>query len=330
MSTLPHVLLTGGTGFFGRALLRNWLAKFCAGEAIPLVTILTRTPAVFLNKYPEFSGQPWLRLHTGNILEPHTLPLHDSSFTQIIHAAADSTFGPQLTPLQRYDQIVNGTRNMLDFALICGAQRFLFTSSGGIYGVQPENLNSIPENWHGSPDPLNPASAYSIAKLAAEHLCILYTENYGLNAVIARCFAFIGQDLPLDVHFAIGNFIRDALWLEKITVVGDGTPLRSYLDQRDLASWLLTIMERGKSGQAYNVGSDQAISIGDLAYLVRDIIAPTKIVYILGETNEENTRNTYIPSIKKARVELGLELSITLAEAIRTTANTAMQRVNFD
>lgn len=323
---LPNILLTGGTGFFGRALLRTWLARYNKGEPIPSVTLLTRSSTAFLDQYPEFNHQPWLRLHNGNILEPNTHPPLSTAFTQIIHAAADSTFGPQLTPLQRYDQIVCGTRNVLDFAVACGAQRFLLTSSGGVYGTQPDQLDSIPEHWHGIPDPLNPANAYSIAKRAAEHLCTLYAQAYKLHTVIARCFTFVGPDLPLDVHFAIGNFIRDALWQDKITVVGDGTPLRSYLDQHDLAHWLLTILDRGQSGQAYNVGSDQAISIANLAYLVRNTIAPDKQVDIVATPDLNRERNIYIPNIQKAREKLGLEIQISLEEAIRTTADAAIQR----
>jgi len=74
--------------------------------------------------------------------------------------------------------------------------------------------------------------------------------------VVARCFAFVGADLPLNVHFAIGNFIRDALTADALTVSGDGTPLRTYLDQSDLAHWLFTMLERGRSGEDYNVSSD--------------------------------------------------------------------------
>ena len=165
-------------------------------------------------------------------------------FTHVLHAAADSTLGPQRSPLQRYDQIVDGTRNLLDFAVACGVQRFLLTSSGGVYGPQPEDMAKIPEDWLGMPDPLNPANAYGVGKRAAEHLCALYHATHGIDTVIARCFAFVGEDLPLDVHFAIGNFIRDALWAEEIIVGGDGTPLRSYLDQRDLAQWLFDLASR--------------------------------------------------------------------------------------
>ena len=175
----------------------------------------------------------------------------------------------------------------------------------------------------------NPANAYGVAKRAAEHLCALYAVEYGLQTTIARCFAFVGSDLPLDVHFAIGNFIRDALQHGEIIVAGDGTPLRSYLDQYDLAQWLLTLLDHGKSGQAYNVGSDRAISIADLARLVRDTVAPGKPIRILGKTTGTSERNLYVPCIDKARKELGLDVTIGLPSAIRVTADAALQRANF-
>ena len=194
-----RVLLTGGTGFFGRALLRFWHNQGDLDSDRPAVTILTRSSNSFTSQYPEFSNYPWLRLHEGDICQPHTLP-HDTAFTHVIHAAADSTLGPQLTPLHRFDQIVNGTRNLLDLALECGAKRFLFTSSGAIYGPQPPQLDCIPEDWNGAPQLLNPANAYGIAKRAAEHLCALYSSHHKLHTVIGRCFAFVGTDLPLDAE----------------------------------------------------------------------------------------------------------------------------------
>jgi dTDP-glucose 4,6-dehydratase len=320
MDTQSHILLTGGTGFFGKALLRNWVEQERRGHCAPRVTILSRNPDQFASQYPMLVEHPWLRITHGDICYADTLPW-GTSFTHILHAAADSTAGPLLSPQQRFDQIVGGTRNVLDLSLACGARRFLLTSSGGVYGAQPPGMEQIPEDCHTLPDPLNAANAYSIGKRMAEHLCALYMQAHDLPVVVARCFAFVGQDLPLDVHFAIGNFIRDALYAESITVQGDGSPLRSYLDQRDLAQWLDVMLLKGKTGQAYNVGSDHAISIRDLALTVRDLIAPHKPVTVMGALNHASPRNRYVPCIAKARDELGLKVTISLEDAIRFTAN---------
>jgi dTDP-glucose 4,6-dehydratase len=216
---------------------------------------------------------------------------------------------------------VEGTTNILDLAVASGARRFLLTSSGGIYGPQPPELDAFPEDWPAGPPLSEPASAYSQAKRAAEHLCALYRDAHGLETVIARCFAFVGPDLPLDVHFAIGNFIRNALHGQPITVAGDGSPLRTYLDQSDLAHWLWTLLLEGHAGETYNVGSDETISIGQLAHLVRDLIAPELPVQILGNPQPSASRNRYVPDISKARRLHGLKVTVPLAEAIRRTTN---------
>jgi dTDP-glucose 4,6-dehydratase len=176
------------------------------------------------------------------------------------------------------------------------------------------------------PDPLNANNAYGIGKRVAEHLCAMYQDAHGVETVIARCFAFVGEDLPLDVHFAIGNFIRDALWREEIVVGGDGTSLRSYLDQRDLAQWLRKLLADGVGGRAYNVGSDQAISVAALADLVRDIVSPRKIVRVLGKPDGRSDRNLYVPDIRRAKDELGLEVTIPLGDAICATAEAVVRR----
>lgn len=311
------LLLTGGTGFFGKALLRHWQAA----DNPPHVTVLSRNPQGFIKRYPEFSGLSWLHFHAGDILVPASLPA-EAGFTHMLHAAADSTLGPRLTPLQRHVQIVDGTRHMLEYAASHGIARFLLASSGGVYGEQPQDMHRIPEDYHGMPDPLNAESAYGVAKRCAEHLCALYAQQYGIQTVVARCFAFVGRDLPLDVHFAIGNFIRDALARPDIRVHGDGSPLRSCMDQRDLAHWLDVLLRDGRAGQAYNVGSDEALNIAELSLQVRDLLSPGKPVY-MGGAGASGPRHRYVPSIAKARKELGLELRYTLREAVMETARHA-------
>lgn len=308
-----HILLTGGTGFFGRALLRYFISTGMAADAT--VCVLTRDPKRFCATYPDLAACDGISFLKADIEDRQTLPW-DQTFTHVLHAATDSTIGPSLTPLQRFQQILQGTTNILDIAVATGVQRFLLTSSGGIYGPQPPDLDTIPEDWLGGPPVDYTSTAYSQAKRAAEHLCALYRETHGLQTVIARCFAFVGQDLPLNAHFAIGNFIRDALTVDQITVAGDGTPLRTYLDQSDLARWLWTLMMEGLDGETYNVGSDHVTSIADLAHLVRDLLAPAKQVCILGAPRPNNLRNRYVPSIKKIKALHSLTPEVSLSQSI--------------
>jgi len=317
-----HILLTGGTGFFGRALLRYFLTsdKFTDAK----LCILSRDPQTFHAAHPGLADDVRIRFRQADIQNRESLPW-DQSFTHVLHAATESTIGPTLTPLERFNQIVTGTSNILDLAVATGAQRFLLTSSGGIYGPQPADLEAICEDWPGCPPLDQASSAYSQAKRAAEHLCALYRDAHGLQITVARCFAFVGIDLPLDVHFAIGNFIRDALYEEVITVAGDGTPLRTYLDQRDLAHWLWTLLRQGHDGEAYNVGSDQVISIAELAHLVRDLIAPEKPVRIHGVPDHTAARNRYVPDIKKININHGLHPQISLRKAISDIAESHRQ-----
>jgi dTDP-glucose 4,6-dehydratase len=178
----------------------------------------------------------------------------------------------------------------------------------------------IPEDFSGSHDPLNPRNHYGCGKQLAEHLCALYAAEFGIEIVVARCFAFVGPDLPLAAHFAIGNFIRDALSGKDIVIKGDGTPLRSYLDQDDLAHWLLALLADGRTGEAYNIGSDEAISIADLARLVRDTLAPKSDVTILQKSADLfDARSRYIPCIRKAK-DAGLCVKTPLVQAILKTA----------
>jgi UDP-glucuronate decarboxylase len=317
MKPQTHFFVTGGTGFFGRALIRHWLERYTKGLTMPNVTVLTRSSESFLLSYGEFKDLPWLDFHIGDITDASSLP-KKRPFTHILHAATDSTLGPSLDPLKWFDQIVTGTRNILDVAVASGARRFLLTSSGAVYGPQPAQFERIPEDYNFLPNPLTPANAYGVGKRMAEHLCTLYSDAFGLETVIARCFAFVGRDLPLDVHFAIGNFIRDAIWNKEIVVGGDGTPIRSYLDQSDLATWLLAIIESGRAGDAYNVGSDHAITIADLAHLVRDLVCPSKSIRILDNTTVRADRNRYLPDITKAQSDLDLLVSVPLSAAIKT------------
>lgn len=308
-----RLFLTGGTGFFGKSLLKYWINELNSDCGFDEVVILTRNPDRFVQTEPWVANLNWLKLVKGDVCDLNSYP-HDEKFSHVIHAATDSTNGFLLNPIDRYDQIINGTRNALDFSRMVNADKFLLTSSGGVYGNSENNKTPFSEDFTGGPDPMVSANAYSVAKKTSEHLTSLYNSHYGLKTVIARCFAFVGEDLPLNAHFAIGNFIKDALFEDSIIVKGDGEGVRSYLYQYDLAKWLLTILLEGMPNRAYNVGSDNAISIKDLSYLVRDVISPQKEVIL--EHSFTSARNWYVPNVSRAKDELGLTIRYNLRDSI--------------
>ena len=164
-----------------------------------------------------------------------------------------------------------------------------------------------------------PRTAYGAAKGEAERLALEAGARGGPAPIVARGFAFVGPRLRLDGHFAIGNFIRDALSGGPIRVAGDGSPVRSYLYAADLAIWLLTVLFRGAPGRAYNVGSESAVTLAELARIVADAIAPDAQVEF-GKAAIGTHPDRYVPSTERARKELGLRQTVDLADAIRRTA----------
>jgi dTDP-glucose 4,6-dehydratase len=218
-----------------------------------------------------------------------------------------------------FDVIVEGTRNVLEFAAQCGAPKVLFTSSGAIYGKQPVELSHISEKFSGGPDCLDINSSYAEGKRATEWLCAAYIKSNDLPITIARCFAFVGPHLPLDQHFAIGNFIRDANTGKSIQIAGDGTPLRSYLYAADLAIWLWKVLLNGQAGRAYNIGSEEAFSIREIAEHVADCVSSKPEIIISHKPPTGQLPARYIPSTQRAQNELKLTQQIHLPEAISRT-----------
>ena len=311
-----RIFITGGTGFFGCWLLESlaW-----ANDKLGLnaqAVVLTRNPAAFARKVPHLASHRAIRCHVGDIRD-FTFP--SGRFSYVIHAATEASARLNAeNPLLMFETIVRGTWRALDFAVQSGTKRFLLASSGAVYGRQPPEVTHVPESYQGAPDPTNPVSAYGEGKRTAELLCALYAKHHGLEPTIARCFAFVGPYLSLDVHYAIGNFIRDALKGGPITVNGDGTLSRSYLYAADLTIWLWTVLIRGRPGAAYNVGSGRDLTIGQVASIVADCAEAGPVV-IRKQPTQNSHAERYVPDVARAKSELGLTVWVDLEEAIRRT-----------
>ena len=309
-----RLFITGGTGFVGCWLLESFVWACDRLDLGASAAVLTRDPEAFRRKAPHLASHPAISLHRGDVRTFHDLP---AGFSTVIHAATPS--GSRLhedDPAEMLDIVVGGTRRTLDFAVVCGARRFLLTSSGAVYGRQPAGVSHLSEDFGGAPDLSDPCSAYGEGKRAAELLCSITHRRHGLETKIARGFAFLGPYLPLDAHFAAGNFIRDRLAGGPIRVAGDGTPYRSYLYAADMAIWLWTILVEGRPCRPYNVGSEVEIAIRDLACAVG---GPAAAVQVARDAVPGRPAERYVPSTGRAAGELGLDQSIPLADAIKRT-----------
>ena len=325
-----RLFITGGTGFFGHWLLESLLHANAELHLNIRATVLTRSAASFHAKSPHIANDPAITLLEGDI---RTFTFPTEPHTHILHAATDSGGAQANRPAYELaESILEGTRRVLQFAQHAKATRLLYTSTGAVYGRSTTLLHT-PETYLGAPDPLLLQSSYDEAKRMAEHLCIAYSANTQLEPVIARCFAFVGPHLPLDQHFAIGNFIGAVLTDRPIHIKGDGTPRRSWLYMGDLAIWLWTLLTEAQPNRAYNVGSDEGMTIAEAARLVREVvILPLSLpkgkdllpagggIQIDGTPDPAAPLNSYVPDITRARTELGLTVTIPLAEALRRTA----------
>jgi len=308
------ILITGGTGFFGKSLL-EFLKSSNISNEISEIYLNSRNPKKILSFFSESSFPFKLSLIEQDLTKKFDF---DIEIDYVIHAAAES--GSSLgfdNPLEMRNVIVEGTKNVLDFAKRKKIKRILFISSGAVYGPQPSNIDAIQEDCLNAPNTLLPENAYGCAKRQAENLFSLYAKHYNINFVIARCFAFVGPYLPLDQHFAIGNFINDGLLNRDITIKGDIRTIRSYLFADDLCDWLFKILLKGDRGEAYNVGSDEKINIHQLAKLVSQCFNGKSVIKIVGE-NTSNA-NTYVPNVDKIKNELNAKQNYDLIESINKT-----------
>ena len=260
--------------------------------------VLSRNPERFIRDCPFLANQSGVSFAAGDI---RNFKVPAGKLNAIIHAAA--VLNPSAAEAEILSATIEGTGHVIDVALATGCEKVLYTSSGAVYGALSAPV--------GEDVPSHPTTPYGRAKVEAENILV----SSGIDAKIARCFAFVGKYLDRTIYYAIGNFIRDALAGRDIVINGDGSPMRSYLYVDDLVEWLFAILERGESGRSYNVGSDKAISIRDLAVLVRETLQSKSEIKVLGQA-VAGAAKCYVPNVSRARDELGLVQKVSLPEAI--------------
>lgn len=312
-----RIFITGGTGFFGIWLLESIAAANDTLNVGVGATVLSRDPQRFAKQNPRLAARPEFTWLEGNA-ESFAFPADRHDYTIHLATASAAEVGAGDTALTLATLL--GVRRVLQFSRANKVRRLLLASSGAVYGRQPAELSHIPETYVGAPNPQHIASAYGEIKRMSELMCTLTPE---LECVIARGFSFVGPGLPLTDKFAVGSFIRDALKGGPIRIHGDGTPVRGYLYAADLVIWLLTLLLKGKPNHPYNVGSDQTISLVELAQGIAATTGGTMVE--IARALNPGPAERYVPEIQRARGELGLDVFIPLSLALSRTVDWAQR-----
>ena len=309
--------ITGGTGFFGMWLLESFAY---INDTLGLgmrATVLTRDPLAFASKAPYLTARTDLTFIRGDV---RFFEFPSGQFDYVIHAATEASAKlNEVDPQEMLDAIIGGTRRVLDFAAQAGVKKLLLTSSGAVYGKQPAEITHVSEDYLGAPDPLLPGSAYGEGKRVSEHMCVVHARQHGYEVKIARCFAFVGPHLPLNEHFAIGNFINDAILGRPILIRGDGTTVRSYMYTADLSVWLWSLLFNGENSVAYNVGSEESQAMHELAEIVKLVCSLGLPITVCGTRDEQVSPERYVPSTSRIRNGMQLPPLISIEQAIRKT-----------
>ncbi|BCM25286.1 NAD-dependent epimerase/dehydratase family protein [Methyloradius palustris] len=311
MNTL---LVIGGTGFFGKSILDAFARGLLYPWHISRIIVMSRNANTLLEQAPQLVTSNVV-LYSSNITNVETLPFAE----YVIHAAASTDIRDYLfKPEHEKNNIEAGTLNYCNLARkFHRNSKIVYVSSGAVYGVQPFDVEKLAEDT--KPYSIESMEVgkldYAIGKITAEN-AIRNLAAEGINLSIARCFAFVGCWLPRDQHFAIGNFIEDALKGRSVVVKTQHKVYRSYMYADDLVEWLMTIADHSSNEcPAYNVGSDKQVLVGDLAREVAKITnASAQVPAIIDDQVDR-----YIPSIEKAKSELNLKIKYSLEDAILET-----------
>lgn len=294
------ILIAGGTGFFGKWLVGtiNFLNKkyHLQIDIVLLSRNINNAQLMYQNleipiKYLEH-----------DLCSQNTL-IYEKSIDYIIHAGNDALW-PKTSDeeITQYKSIVGGTEKLLNLALSSGANRFLYVSSGAAIGNYNPNDKS--------------QRVYSESKRMAETLTLAYAGKNKFSASIARCYSFVGPHLPLNKHYAIGNFLKSAFSNSDIQINSDGESIRSYLYAADLSLWLLSILIQSKNESIYDVGSNEEVSIKNLAKIVLTHFPKLNLII----QNNPSTATRYVPSgAHDTQFELQLPTPISLESSIKKT-----------
>lgn len=316
MSSKNVYLVTGATGLIGSAITKKLLS-----EGNQVVALVRNTAGA--SQFSEYADN--LTIVEQDITSPIS---YTGDVNFIIHTAAptDSAFFID-HPVETITSIVDGTKNILDFAKQKDIESLVFLSSMEVYGISNTD-EDITEEKQFYCDPLAVRSDYPLAKRLAENLCIAYLQEHGVPVKIARLAQVIGRSLSPNDNRIIAKLIRSALSQTDIVLRPSGKTMQTYIHIDDAVSGIMSILKDGKDGEAYNIANESTYtSIRDLAELVASEIADGKIVVTAIDEDDAKYPPDRKLNINSAKLQgLGWQPTISLTQALQLLADNHEQK----
>jgi UDP-glucuronate decarboxylase len=265
------IIITGGGGFLAAYLIKSLLTIGRRHKLNLKVICVARNTLSVASRLSTYLGSLDLSVVLHDISKP--LPSDFPCADFIIHAASQASpkyYG--IDPVGTLLANSAGTMYLLEHAVQCRAKKFLFFSSGEVYGMQLDTNHMIGEQDFGYIDPMRVRSCYAESKRVGETMCVAWAEQYGLHANVVRPFHTYGPGTALDDGRVFADFVADVVASRDIVLKSDGLAQRPFCYIADATIGFLTVLLLGSKAEAYNVANpDAEISIRDLATLVADL-----------------------------------------------------------
>lgn len=288
--TGANILVTGATGLIGGCLVE---ALMMNPRRDYHVYASGRNEERARLRFQEFADESAFHFVKYDVMQPLQ---SDVRFDYIIHAASNASpnFFAQ-KPVEVIKSNIDGVANLMEYGLKHGMKRFLYVSSGEVYGEG--DGREFTEDYSGYVNCATPRACYPSSKRAAETLCVSYASEYGADVVIARPCHVYGPHFTEQDNRVYAQFIRNVLRGEDIVMKSTGEQFRSWCYVVDCVSALLHILLKGECGEAYNIADDKSnISIKALAEIIAEI-GGSKIVIDSPNTDEKKGFNSVTKSI---------------------------------
>lgn len=314
--TGTNIFVTGATGLIGGCLIE---ALMMNPQRDYNVYASGRNEEAARKRFKDFYKDEKFHFVNHDVLNPMVC---DIPFDYIVHAASNASpnFFSQ-SPVEVMKSNIDGVVNLMEYGLGHGMKRFVYVSSGEVYGEG--NGRVFTEDYSGYVDCTSPRSCYPSSKRAAETLCVSYAAEYGADVVIARPCHVYGPHFTERDNRVYAQFIRNVLQDEDIVMKSTGEQFRSWCYVVDCISALLYILLKGECGQAYNIAdSESNISIRELAEIIASI-GGKKVVVKMPDTEEQKGYNVVAKSIFSTdKLErLGWKVKSTIENGLKNTIN---------